>query len=73
MTIIDEYGTIDQKKAAQAGYVVEDGDAWITKDVDVLIPAALEGQINGDNVKTDQPARQDRGRGRQRPHHPRSR
>jgi len=49
-SITDQYGTIDQKKAAAAGYVREDGDAWISKDVDVLIPAALEGQITAENV-----------------------
>jgi len=51
LTIVDEYGTIDKKKAQDAGYDVEDADAWISKDVDVLIPAALEGQINADSVK----------------------
>ncbi len=51
LTIVDEYGTIDKKAAEKAGYVVEDGDAWITKDADVLIPAALEGQVNADTVK----------------------
>ena len=48
-SITDQYGTIDQKKAAAAGYSREPGDAWIGKDVDVLIPAALEGQITADN------------------------
>ncbi len=51
LTIVDEYGTIDKKAAEKAGYVVEDGAAWITKDADVLIPAALEGQVNADTVK----------------------
>jgi glutamate dehydrogenase (NAD(P)+) len=50
-SITDQYGTIDKNKARACGYIIEDGDAWITKDVDVLIPAALEGQINGDTVK----------------------
>ena len=50
-TITDQYGTIDKEKAAAAGYTIEDGDAWISKDVDVLIPAALEGQVNADSVK----------------------
>ncbi|HZK17501.1 MAG: Glu/Leu/Phe/Val dehydrogenase [Candidatus Omnitrophota bacterium] len=49
-TITDQYGTIDKEKAREAGYQVEDGDAWISKDVDVLIPAALEGQINNESV-----------------------
>jgi len=51
MSITDQYGSIDKGKAKAAGYAVEDGGAWITKDVDVLIPAALEGQINTDTVK----------------------
>lgn len=50
MSITDQYGTIDKNKAREAGYTVESGDAWISKDVDVLIPAALEGQINADSV-----------------------
>ncbi len=50
MTIVDAYNEIDKEKAIKAGYKVEDGDAWISKDVDVLIPAALGGQINADNV-----------------------
>jgi glutamate dehydrogenase (NAD(P)+) len=50
MTIINDYSEINREKAIKAGYIVEDGDVWITKDVDVLIPAALSGQINADNV-----------------------
>ena len=50
-SITDQYGTIDKSKAREAGYVIEDGDSWITKDVDVLIPGALEGQINAETVK----------------------
>jgi glutamate dehydrogenase len=51
MTITDQYGSIDKAKAKAAGYVIEEANAWITKDVDILIPAALEGQINADSVK----------------------
>jgi glutamate dehydrogenase (NAD(P)+) len=50
-SITDMYGTIDKDQARQAGYQIEEGDAWITKDVDVLIPAALEGQINAETVQ----------------------
>ncbi|MBN2677379.1 MAG: Glu/Leu/Phe/Val dehydrogenase [Anaerolineaceae bacterium] len=50
-SIADQYGSIDKEKARAAGYSIEDGDAWLSKDVDVLIPAALEGQINGESVK----------------------
>ncbi|MBN1146125.1 MAG: Glu/Leu/Phe/Val dehydrogenase [Anaerolineales bacterium] len=50
MTITDQYGSIDKEKAIQAGYMIEAGDAWIAKDVDVLLPGALEGQINAETV-----------------------
>ena len=49
-SITDIYGTINREQAEEAGYVIEDGEAWISKEADVLIPAALEGQINGDTV-----------------------
>lgn len=51
MTITDQYGSIDKKKARDAGYVIEDGGAWISKEADVLIPSALEGQINAETVQ----------------------
>jgi glutamate dehydrogenase (NAD(P)+) len=51
MSITDIYGSIDKDKASAEGYTIEDGDAWISKDVDVLIPGALEGQINAETVK----------------------
>jgi len=50
MSITDQYGTISKDKALAAGYQIEPGDAWITKEADVLIPAALEGQINSETV-----------------------
>ncbi len=50
-SITDQYGTIDKDKASKAGYTIEAGDAWICKDVDVLLPGALEGQINAETVK----------------------
>lgn len=49
-SITDQYGTIDKEKAHAAGYLREDGDAWIAKEADVLIPGALEGQINAESV-----------------------
>ena len=51
LSITDEYGTIDKSRAAKAGYAVEDADAWIAKEADVLIPAAIEGQVNADTTK----------------------
>ncbi len=50
-TITDEYGSINKEKAAAAGYSIEDGAAWLSQDVDVLIPAALESQLTGETVK----------------------
>jgi glutamate dehydrogenase len=49
-SITDIYGSIDKDKASEAGYLIEPGEAWLLKDVDVLIPAALEGQITQENV-----------------------
>jgi glutamate dehydrogenase len=51
MSITDQYGSIDKAKAEKAGYTIEAEEAWIAKEVDVLIPAALEGQINAETVK----------------------
>jgi glutamate dehydrogenase len=51
MDITDVYGTIDKSKAAKLGYTLEDGGEWISKDVDVLLPCALEGQVNADTIK----------------------
>ncbi len=50
-SITNQYGAIDKDKARAAGYEIEPGDAWISKDVDVLIPSALEGQINAESVQ----------------------
>ena len=50
-SITDIYGSIDKDKAHEAGYEIEDANAWITKDADVLMPGALEGQVNGETVK----------------------
>ncbi|MBI9051012.1 MAG: Glu/Leu/Phe/Val dehydrogenase [Anaerolineaceae bacterium] len=50
MEATDQYGSIDKAKVKAAGYTLEDGDAWITKEAEVLIPAALEGQINSESV-----------------------
>ena len=48
--ITDKFGTIDKDKAKGIGFEVLPGDAWIEQDVDLLIPAALENQIRGDNA-----------------------
>ncbi|MCL1820929.1 MAG: Glu/Leu/Phe/Val dehydrogenase [Oscillospiraceae bacterium] len=43
--IKDTFGSIDKDKAVALGYEVLSGDAWLSEDVDILIPAALENQI----------------------------
>ncbi|MCS7240416.1 MAG: Glu/Leu/Phe/Val dehydrogenase, partial [Candidatus Bipolaricaulota bacterium] len=48
--ITDAFGTIDRARAEAAGYKVLPGDAWLTLDVDVLIPAAIENVITGENA-----------------------
>ncbi|MCX7895646.1 MAG: Glu/Leu/Phe/Val dehydrogenase [Thermoanaerobaculum sp.] len=54
-SITDEYGTIDKAKAQAAGYRIEPGDAWLSKEVEVLIPAAIEGVITGETVQQISP------------------
>ena len=51
ISITDQYGMIDRKAAEEAGYLIEDGEEWITKEADVLIPAAIEGHVNTETVK----------------------
>jgi len=46
----DSFGGIDKDKARDLGCQIEPARAWLEKDVDILIPAALENQINMDNV-----------------------
>jgi len=43
--IKNSFGSIDKDKAQALGYEVLPGDAWLSEDVDILIPAALENQI----------------------------
>ncbi len=50
LSITDRFGGIDKDKAKELGYEILPGDEWISQDVDVLIPAALENQIREDNV-----------------------
>jgi glutamate dehydrogenase len=48
--LTDRFGTIDKSAAADAGYEVLPGSAWIEQAVDVLVPAALENQITRANA-----------------------
>ena len=48
--LADRFGGIDKEKAKAAGYEVTDGAAWIEQDVDILLPCALENQVNADTA-----------------------
>jgi glutamate dehydrogenase (NAD(P)+) len=51
LSITDKFGGIDRQKAADLGYEILGGDMWIEQDVDILLPCALENQINAESVK----------------------
>lgn len=48
--ITNRFGEIDKTKAKELGYEILSANAWIEQDVDVLIPAALENQINSETA-----------------------
>ncbi len=48
--ITDHFGGIDKAKAKDLGYEILPGEEWITRDVDILIPAALENQVTGETA-----------------------
>ena len=48
--LTDRFGTIDRLRAAEQGYEVLPGSAWIEQEVDVLVPAGLENQITTANA-----------------------
>jgi len=53
--ITDRFGGINKEKATKMGYEVLPGEAWLSQDVDILIPAAVENQITEENVQTIRP------------------
>jgi len=55
MKITDPFGGIDKAKARKLGYDVNPGDDWIARDVDILLPAALENQVTGETAKRISP------------------
>ena len=55
ISIADRFGEIDKVKAAALGIEVLPGDVWIDQDVDILLPCALENQINEENVARIKP------------------
>ncbi len=48
--IADKFGGIDKVRASELGYERLPGGAWLEQEVDILIPAALENQINAETV-----------------------
>jgi glutamate dehydrogenase (NAD(P)+) len=54
--ITNKFGEIDKEKAKDLGYEILDGTAWIEQEVDILVPAALENQINKDTVQLIKPS-----------------
>jgi glutamate dehydrogenase (NAD(P)+) len=49
--VSDRFGGIDKTKAQELGYELLDGDDWISQEVDILVPCALENQITGENAE----------------------
>lgn len=49
ISITNQFGEIDKEKAISLGYECLPGDDWLSQDVDILVPAALENQIRQDN------------------------
>ncbi len=53
--ITDRFGGIDRNKARALGYEILPGSEWMTQDVDILMPCAMENQITGENVNSISP------------------
>jgi glutamate dehydrogenase (NAD(P)+) len=49
-SITDRFGGIDKEKAKALGYKILPGESWLEQDVEILIPAAMENQLTGENV-----------------------
>jgi glutamate dehydrogenase len=48
--ITDRFGGINKTKAKELGYEILPADKWLEQEVDILMPAAIENQITGENV-----------------------
>jgi len=55
ISITNKFGEIDTNKARDLGYEILPGEAWIEQDVDILVPAAIENQLNADTVNKIKP------------------
>lgn len=52
LDITNRFGEIDRQKAADLGYEILPGGAWIEQEVDILVPAAIENQVNAQTVSS---------------------
>ncbi len=50
LNITDRFGGINKTKAKELGYEILPGEKWIEIECDILVPAAMENQITGENV-----------------------
>jgi glutamate dehydrogenase (NAD(P)+) len=50
--VSDRLGNISPAKAKNLGYEILDGETWLSQEVEILIPAALEHQIKVENVSS---------------------
>lgn len=55
ISITNQFGEIDKKKAEGLGYEILPGEEWLAQEVDILVPAALEYQIHAENVEKIHP------------------
>jgi len=53
--ITDFFGGINKNKAENLGFRILPGEDWISQDVDILIPAAIENQITIENINKISP------------------
>jgi glutamate dehydrogenase (NAD(P)+) len=53
--LADPSGGIERRRAEQVGYEILPGGAWLEEDADVIVPAAVEGQITAANVERISP------------------
>jgi len=51
LQITDRFGGIQKDKANELGYEQLPGEDWLSQEVDILMPCALENQITADNVQ----------------------
>jgi glutamate dehydrogenase (NAD(P)+) len=48
--ITDRFGGINKTKAKELGYEILPAETWLEQEVDIIMPAAIENQITGENV-----------------------